>query len=219
MPSKKTMLNKEPIKIQVADYIRNLILTGEFSPDDRIVPGRIAEELNVGRGVIREALIQLEAEGLIRNIPYRGSFVTSLSVEELEEICSIRTMLESYAVRKLEGHITEADFDSLRKICCEMKESSNNGYIGDLLKKDSAFHGYFVKKADQGVLYETWDSSSIKMATIFFSMIKGGYNMQSTVENHLQLIEKLHISVAVYTDELSKHYLKVPEYLRNLLAK
>ena len=65
----KAKIKREPIKNQAASYIREAILTGRFLPEERVVPALIAEELNTGRGVIREALMQLETEGLVENIP------------------------------------------------------------------------------------------------------------------------------------------------------
>ena len=70
-------------------------MTGRFLPEERVVPALIAEELNTGRGVIREALMQLETEGLVENIPYKGTFVSKIDYDDIGEISSLRVMIES----------------------------------------------------------------------------------------------------------------------------
>ena len=203
---------REPIKSQAAAYIREAILTGGLQPEERIVPSAIAKELNTGRGVIREALMQLESEGLVKTIPYRGSFVSKLNYDDLEEISTLRTMIESYAIRESVGKITEEDYHALYEICSNMQRSADQKKLYDVVRYDSDFHGYFVKKVSRSVLYEAWDITTGKMSNLFFSMFSRGYPLSQVAENHVKLIETLRVSPEEYLVMLDKHYKKIQIY-------
>ena len=80
-------------------YLRERILSGDFPGDTRVNPGEVAELLGISRMPVREALRQLDAEGLVTMRPNRGALVTSLTAAEVEELFEIRTALEVMAVR------------------------------------------------------------------------------------------------------------------------
>lgn len=201
-----TQIYRETIKSQAAAYIREAILTGQILPEERIVPSAIADALKTGRGVIREALMLLETEGLVENIPYKGSFVSKLNRDDIGEVCSLRLMIETYSVKEAAGSITEEDFHSLSEICRQMQESAVQNRLYDIVKCDSAFHGYLVKKVSQSILYDAWDISSGKMSTLFFSMFTRGYPIPRVADEHYELLKALKKSPETYLDALHVHY-------------
>lgn len=201
-------ISKVTLKNQVANYIRELILSGTLSPGEHMVPGNIASDLNVGRGVIREALMLLETEGLVKNIPYSGSYVTDCNFDELEEICSIRLILESHAVKNQFDKITSDDIVELKKLCELMQQSIQNKKNADFLKYDSLFHGYFVKKESRSVLYDAWNLSSTKMSLLYLLLMNWGYPFSNSYETHFMLVEQLETSLDGYLNLLHEHYLK-----------
>ncbi len=212
-------VHKEPIKNQVAAYIRDAIFTKKFQQGMRIIPGKLAKDLDVGRGVIREALIQLEAEGLVENLPYKGSFVTTIDVDELNEICNVRILLECSAVQGLKGQITEEDFSNLEAICKNIQRYANLHQWEAVMHEDSLFHGYLVKKASQSVLYDAWNSTSVKMSALFISMLDRGYSMELASENHLQLVNILRKDPDSYGQELQNHYMKIITFQKTIAAR
>lgn len=206
-------LTREPLKNQVANYIKELILTNVLVPGERIIPGKMAVDLKTGRGVIREALMLLESEGLIKNLPYGGSFVATYDLREMEEICSVRIMLESYAIKNQYDKITENDFTELKKICDSMQFYVEQQKIVEVLKYDALFHGYFVKKESRSGLYEAWNISTSKIAMVYSSLLNGGYTMEETAQNHYRLLDALRVSSEKYLETLYEHYMKVSQYI------
>ena len=85
-----------------ADRIREEILAGGFRPGDHLVEAKIAEQLSISRGPVREAFKLLRAEGLLKEEPRRGTFVVSLSADDVREIYELRAALESAAGRLLD---------------------------------------------------------------------------------------------------------------------
>lgn len=88
-----------PVRQQVEDGLRSLIAEGHFRPGERLVERELCEWLGVSRPVLREALRQLEAEGLLTNLPNRGIIVSRLTVQDARDIFQVRAQLESMAAR------------------------------------------------------------------------------------------------------------------------
>lgn len=97
----------------VAERIRNRILRGSFKPGDKLDQALIAEELNVSRSPVREALWMLDAEGLITSIPNRGAVVTERSLEELKELYFTRSLIEGIATERAVPHLKKKTLDKL----------------------------------------------------------------------------------------------------------
>lgn len=79
------------------DEIRRAIVEGRYRPGQRLIEERIAEEFDLSRTPVREALRRLEAEGLVQSVPNRGAVVRDVSVEDIADLYGLRARLESYA--------------------------------------------------------------------------------------------------------------------------
>jgi DNA-binding GntR family transcriptional regulator len=92
---------KQPatLRLIVEGRLRMAISAGDFKPGQRLIERELCELTGVGRTSIREALRQLEAEGLITNIPHRGPTVSTISSEEARQLYALRGLLEGYAGR------------------------------------------------------------------------------------------------------------------------
>jgi DNA-binding GntR family transcriptional regulator len=88
------------LRLLVENRLRSAIGSGVFKPGQRLIERELCEQVGVGRTSIREALRQLEAEGLVTTIPHRGPIVSTISVEEAEQLYDLRALLEGYAGRE-----------------------------------------------------------------------------------------------------------------------
>ncbi|WP_156842124.1 GntR family transcriptional regulator [Novosphingobium aquimarinum] len=102
--------------VDVARILRNRILAGHYAEDQFIRQELIASELGVSRIPVREALAQLEAEGLVVRQKYRGALVPKLSLGEIQEIYEMRGMLEPYLLEAAIPNITREVIDRLRSV-------------------------------------------------------------------------------------------------------
>ena len=98
MEQPRLRISKERATIRhlVEEKMRELIATGHFKPGDRLIERELCETFDVGRTSVREALRQLEAEGLIRTEPHRGPIVTKVSFEEAQQLYQLRALLEGF---------------------------------------------------------------------------------------------------------------------------
>jgi DNA-binding GntR family transcriptional regulator len=108
--------------------IRNEIIQGTFAPGQRLRLRDLADQFNVSTQPIREALRELEAEGLVQSEPRRGTIVTELSPQELEDIYDIRSTLEAMATRLAVPLLTTKTLSTLEKLVDEM-----DGHMGEVV--------------------------------------------------------------------------------------
>lgn len=94
----------------IADRLRAAILDGEHAAGTQLRQDALAEAYGVSRIPVREALFQLEAEGLVRIVPHKGAIVTGLSMEEVDDVFDLRVMLEPRLLADAIPRMTAADF-------------------------------------------------------------------------------------------------------------
>ena len=145
-------LDARTLRQGVTEAIRHVILAGELLPGDQVNQAQIAEQLGVSRGPVREALGQLEEEGLIRNIPYKGTFVTEITVEYIAELYSIRRVLETFAVRQAAEHATLEDLDELRAVVRQMYTAAGDDDMTRMGNLDIEFHGLLCRSSHHRLL-------------------------------------------------------------------
>jgi DNA-binding GntR family transcriptional regulator len=109
----------------VLHVVRDSILNGVFSPGERLRQDRLAEAIGVSRIPVRSALLQLESEGLINFVPYRGAVVNSLSVEQMRENYEMRTILETHALRKAMASMTPERLTHLELLARQLNDVDN----------------------------------------------------------------------------------------------
>src|SRR5437016_9050635 len=101
------------LRAHVVKILSAGILSGRYKPGDRLNESQIARELNISRIPVREALSQLQEQGLVQNRERRGMFVTNIGPEEVLQISSLRIVLETEALRLAQKNMTPAILSAL----------------------------------------------------------------------------------------------------------
>jgi DNA-binding GntR family transcriptional regulator len=126
------------LRAQVVKVLSNAILTGKYRPGDRLNESQIARELNMSRIPVREALSQIQEQGLVQSRERRGMFVTNLGLEEVEQIYIVRLVLENEALRLARIHMTPQILAELEGILARM--DAWNGALLESAALDLEFH-------------------------------------------------------------------------------
>ena len=123
-----------------ADRIREQILGGGFRQGEHLVEAKIAEQLNISRGPVREAFKLLRAEGLLNEEPRRGTFVVSLTAQDVRDIYGLRAALEGRAARLIARSQDPAALDRLRELADDIDRAvmANDAIAAG--RADLAFH-------------------------------------------------------------------------------
>lgn len=117
-------LARKSLAVQVADALREMILSGEFEQGEQLRQDDIAQRLGVSRIPLREAYQQLEAEGLVVNVPYKGAIVSRLSTDEITEYFDIRATLEAELLSAAIDHMDEDVIAKARDLAEQMNISN-----------------------------------------------------------------------------------------------
>lgn len=151
-------LDPKTLRDSVTGTIRRAILRGNLLPGEQVNQAQIAEKLGVSRGPVREALRQLEEEGLIQNIAYKGTFVTEITPEYIEELFSIRRVLEGFAVRRTVEVAQSDDLNTLRATVDGMREAVEVSDLDRSGELDLRFHYLICRSAHHNLLMQMWRS-------------------------------------------------------------
>lgn len=108
---------------EVATIIRQLILSGQFEPGERLNELNLAETLSISRSPIREALQALAAEGLVRAVPGRGMFVAAFDADTIDQLAEVRQALECKAARLAAERADDDLIDALDRLLASTKEA------------------------------------------------------------------------------------------------
>jgi DNA-binding GntR family transcriptional regulator len=139
---------------QVADELRAAIHEGRYLPGARLVERTVSNELGVSHIPVREALTRLADEGLVERLPRKGSRVATLSAEELEELTSLRVLLEQFVVERVQERLAADTERELREHVQAMAVAAADGDVAALLDLDQAFHEQLWALSGHAILIE-----------------------------------------------------------------
>lgn len=149
-----SVLHDQNIADRVADELREAIHSGRLAPGSRLVERRLSAELGVSHIPIREALARLADEGLVERLPRRGSRVRALTVTDLDEISSLRVLLEQFVAVRVQERLTERTDAGLRKLVDSMMQAAKKGDGQRLFELDRRFHEHLWQLSDHKMLIE-----------------------------------------------------------------
>jgi DNA-binding GntR family transcriptional regulator len=142
------------VAARVADQLRDLIRDGAYPPGARLVERSIASELGTSHIPVREALARLAEEGLVVRLPRRGARVAELSPRMLEEISSVRVVLEQFVCRRVLERWTPAAQAELNRLARRMTSAAERGATKTVCELDVRFHETLWRLADHALLLE-----------------------------------------------------------------
>ena len=150
------MIIRKTLREQVVEILRHKILSGEIKPGERIIEAKVAEELKVSRGPLREALRQIEEEGLVVYEAQKGCVVKTMTYEEMQETYLIQSTLEKLAVQMCGGEISKEQDEEMQKLILSMEKAANQKNLYEVIAFDEQFHECIVKTAHSEKLHRIW---------------------------------------------------------------
>lgn len=122
------------------ELIREAILDGRLAPGQRLKEEELAAELGISRTPVREALLLLQAEGLVDAVPNRGAVVRSHTPEDLDDLYQLRALLEGFAARRAAASVSPETIDALWASCERFSELRADTQLRELVKENLFFH-------------------------------------------------------------------------------
>ncbi len=187
---------------QVAEIVRSAILSGDLVPGDQLKQDDLRSQLGVSPTPIREALLQLESEGLVTHYPNRGVFVASVSPEELFGVLlPVRLILERYAiVQALPEHSDEL-FAQLARLVHLMEQGAASDDCVAVYEADMAFHELLVVSSGAPHTIQLWRAVQPRVRVVLYQLGPRHRSLAEIPAEHLELMETLKRGDA---DEISR---------------
>ncbi len=180
------------LRRRASDVLRSAIVDGRLRPGDRLKEVELAEQLGISRAPVREALRQLEHEGLVASLPYRATEVLGVSQEEIAEVLvPIRLTIESFAFRKALPLLSEADFDALAQLVAKMRRAAKRGDLDELAEDDVRFHDLVIERSRQPHCLQIWRSIEPRVRAYFRRDAPAHAPLDEVADEHDELLQAL----------------------------
>ena len=203
---------------RVFQKIREDILSGKYQEHDELREAALGKELGVSRTPVREALRQLELEGLVTIIPNRGAYVTGISQKDIWDIYSLRSLLEGMCARWAVEHITEKQLDELEEIILlsEFQLKKGSGFSAEQVTAlDGRFHDVLYEASGSRILSHVLTDFHNYVQSARKSSVISEDRARKSIREHKQILRAIRDRDAEMAEQLAnEHILHVMQNLK-----
>lgn len=208
-----SQLKRRVLRDDVAEYLMETILSGALSPGDKIIESKLARELSISQGAVREAIRDLIAQGVLETEPYKGTRIRTLTKEQLSDYYDVRTEIEAVAVRwGIAKHQSRyLDLEHLRMCVEGMATSLEKNDTRTMRQFDMDFHLTIMHGAQSESLLKAWNS----LGNYYWSYIAVHYDhaaslLPAQIDKHRAMYEAIAAAdVTAYAQCVRGHYFDV----------
>lgn len=186
---------------QIVRVLREAIVTGQLQPGERLVERDLSMRLNISRGPVREALRQLEQEGLVVSYPYRATEVVGITADEFANVLvPTRLVLERFALRTVVGTLasdgttggaTDQLIAELAGIVETMRRAATSGDQMTVVETDMRFHELLIERAERPHCLQIWRTIAPRVRAYFSRDATRHRTLEEIVTGHDELIAAL----------------------------
>jgi DNA-binding GntR family transcriptional regulator len=211
----------EPIskKARIVTSLREAIVSGAIKSGEQIVEGKLAQELGVGQGLIREALIELEHQGFVQRTPFSGTQVTELTLRDAQQIYELRIELEPLAFFLAGPNVHGQHISELKEMAERATIASKAGDLGAFFENHLAFRKKVWTLSGNRYLQQILERVVIPLYALY--VIRQSYNLEGIRQTTIDCTEHQDRIIAAYEQksfeearETARYFLKrMKEYL------
>jgi len=204
-----TVFEHKQLWESIADQLCEEILDGRLDAGARLLETEMAARFGVSRGPIRDALGELTRRGLATDIPRRGTFVSSLTEEDLEEVYILRRAIEETAVRLAIAKADEAEVSAMLTVLESVEDAYGRGDLHAAWEADMAFHRSYCLMAGNGRLVAVFDQLAQQTLLLMRTTLARHASLGWTppVEFHRHIAEGIAArDVATAVEAVGVHY-------------
>ena len=192
------------LSTKVFHTIREDILSGKYRYNEELKEKTIGDELGVSRTPVREALRQLELEGLVTIIPNKGAYVVGISKEDIQDIYEIRSRLEGLCAKWACCHITKEQLDELEEnIYLSEFHAGKEGHAEQILELDNKFHEILYEASESPVLKHTLSDFHHYVQRVRKITLADPKRAVASNEEHRKIVEALKAKDSKKAEELA----------------
>ena len=180
-----------PLRDVVFKTLRQAILTGELKPGERLLEIQLADKLGVSRTPIREAIRQLELEGLVTMLPRKGAQVAHITEKSMSEVLEVRLALDELSVMLACDRISDDELQLLKKACTDFEQAIESKDIKVIAAADVNFHAIILDASHNARLSQIVNNLAEQMYRFRFEYIKDESGWQSLISEHRMITEAI----------------------------
>lgn len=211
----------QPLREVVCETLRNAIVAGVLKPGERLMEIQVAEELGVSRTPVREAIRKLELEGFVVMIPRRGTYVSDLSIKDINEVYEVRTALDVLAAGLAAERITEEEMEQMERLLVQIGEYIEQNDMEKIVEADSQFHDILYRASRNERLVGI--INNLREQLTRFRSLSMSYpgRLKEMLGEHTRLVEALGRRNVTLAQNLASEHMANAEQtlLKNLLER
>lgn len=184
-------VNTMSLKERVLIVLREAILNGELRPGQTLIETELAAQMGVSRAPLREAIQILNTEGLLITVPYHGTTVKKLTKSDIEELYSLRSVLEAFALRCIIAKNDPTNAAHLRDLFDQMLAAANADDIKRVNEIDRLFHDTLIRLSNHNLLMSTWSGVAMRVRQVMALRNMRNSDIKQIAYNHMPLIEAI----------------------------
>jgi len=219
MVSRKMKSNSKSKKAIVYESLKKRIITHLLKPGDPLNESVLSQELKTSKTPIREALQQLEKEGLVENIPGKGSFVSKISFQDIREIFEIRELLECETIKRAVAKVDPSKVKQLRDKFVST-EGENGRAAASHFRSGDQIHTFIFETLGNSRLIEIYkrlQDHVVRNRIYFFDQSHPGRSEESFKE-HLEILEAMEAQDPPRAERAVRNHLRNSlEYLKRIM--
>ena len=196
---------------RVFNELRDAILQGKYKDGDELREATLGKELGVSRTPVREALRQLELEGLVKIVPNKGAYVTGISSKDVKDIYVIRSMIEGLCARWAAENITSEQLDELEEIMLisefHMKKESG-GCAEQMAQLDGRFHSVLYEASNSRILCHVLQDFHKYVQQARKTSILSEERARKSIREHKQILRAIKDKDADTAEQLANEHIR-----------
>lgn len=176
---------------RVVEVIRRAIVIGELAPGVHLKEPFLAQRFGVSRLPIREAIAQLEREGLVRVEPRRGAYVIGVGEKDIADIYECRQMLECWAVRRTAARIDTEGLAALVALIEQMEADVAADQVQRVAASDMAFHRLLIDLSGNRAVAISWEPLTPLIETVLSIAETAAPDLPAAIDGHREIVRAL----------------------------
>lgn len=200
---KGEVTDRYSLRGRVFHRLREDILSGRYKEHDELKEIAISEEMGTSRTPVREALRQLELEGLVQIIPNRGAYVTGITQKDVKDIYAIRALLEGLCARWATEHITKEQLETMEETIFLSEFHARKNHSQQLTELDDHFHEILYEACSSKMLEHQLKDFHEYVRRVRKRTLSDNVRGLEAVQEHRQIMEAIRDKNADLAEELA----------------
>jgi len=197
-----------PVRMQVVESLRSAIMNGDLEPGQRLVEKDLCAMLGVSRPSVREALRELETEGLISSIPNRGPVVTQLTAADALSIYQVRGALEALAAKLFAQNATQAEMDELVAATTVLETTYHAGVVADIVVAKGKFYEVLFRGSGNKTISEVLRTMNARITRLRTVCLSSPERRQVSIREILEIVKALQARDEKLASEASRRHVE-----------